>query len=47
MLHQHQPPTYEQTEQKLSQLGSQGWELVQLSPGDGGAGGLFYLKRAK
>jgi len=41
------PSTQDQTEQKLSQLGSQGWELVHLIPGEGAAGGVFYLKRAK
>jgi hypothetical protein len=41
------PSTNEQAEQKLSQLGAQGWELVQLNPGEGSGGGVYYLKRAK
>ena len=40
-------PAYEQAAQQLSQLGAQGWELVQVNPGETTGSGVYYLKRAR
>lgn len=40
-------PGVSKTERILNQLGAEGWELVQVEPGQYVGTGVYYLKRAR